>query len=81
MPFERVLAYIPFVRNDLLIYEPYILTSWNQKNLHKLSAIQNIFVNLPSEVIEIIVCMLLKCSTIKLQQFSLIAKFSDSYIS
>ena len=54
---------------------------WASKTLQKSSAIQKISVTLSSVIIAIIVCKLLIFSTLKLQQFSLITKFLDSYIS
>ena len=54
---------------------------WASKTLQKSSAIQKISVTLSSVIIVIIVCKLLIFSTLKLQQFSLITKFSDTYIS
>lgn len=51
------------------------------KNLQKSSAIQNNSVTLSSVIIAIIVCNSLYLSTIKLQQFSLITKFSSTYNS
>ena len=54
---------------------------WASKTLQKSSAIQKISVTLSSVIIAIIVCKLLIFSTLKLQQFSLITKFSDTYIS
>ena len=51
------------------------------KNLQKSSAIQNNSVTLSSVIIAIIVCNSLYFNTIKLQQFSLITKFSSTYIS
>lgn len=52
-----------------------------KKNLQKSSAIQNISITLSLVIIAIIVCNSLYFSTIKLQQFSLIAKFTDTYNS
>ena len=54
---------------------------WASKTLQKSSAIQKISVTLSSVIIAIIVCKLLIFSTLKLQQFSLITKFLDTYIS
>ena len=51
------------------------------KNLQKSSAIQNNSITLLSVIIAIIVCNFLKISTIKLQQFSLITKFTITYNS
>lgn len=51
------------------------------KNLQKSSAIQNNSITLSSVIIAIIVCKSLYFSTIKLQQFSLITKSSNTYIS
>ena len=51
------------------------------KNLQKSSAIQNNSVTLSSVIIAIIVCNSLYFNTIKVQQFSLITKFSSTYIS
>ena len=51
------------------------------KNLQKSSAIQNNSITLLSVIIAIIVCNSLYFSTIKLQQFSLITKFTTTYIS
>ena len=54
---------------------------WASKTLQKSSAIQKTSVTLSSVIIAIIVCKLLIFSTLKLQQFSLITKFLDTYIS
>ena len=51
------------------------------KNLQKSSARQNNSVTLSSVIIAIIVCNSLYFNTIKVQQFSLITKFSSTYIS
>ena len=49
--------------------------------MQKSTAIHNNSVTLSSVIMAIIVCKSLYFDTIKLQQFSLITKFSDSYIS
>ena len=73
--------------SDIFMIEPFMLLFmvyfpiWASKTLQKSSAIQKISVTLSSVIIAIIVCKLLIFSTLKLQQFSLITKFSDTYIS
>ena len=93
----RVVLYIPVAAEQLFIYPvcvrylSFILSHplvhqciffhHGIKKLAKSSAIQNNSINLSSVVIAIIVCISLYFSTIKLQQFSLITKFSCTYIS
>ena len=73
--------------SDIFMIEPFMLLFmvyfpiWASKTLQKSSAIQKISVTLSSVIIAIIVCKPLIFSTLKLQQFSLITKFSDTYIS
>ena len=51
------------------------------KNLQKSYAIQDISITLFSMIIAIMACNSLYFSTVKLQQFSLITKFTDTYNS
>ena len=88
-PFEKTLANVSLVANEFSIYEFYksfilkrfsvIHITWCYHKVEQFSLL--ISVTLSSVIIAIIVCNSLYFNTIKLQQFSLITKFSSTYIS